>query len=107
MARSAQQVLDVREGPEEAYRRVANVLVELFGGPVESVSESELSVPTVVNLRSYGEVVRCTVEPAGGGSRIVVQSRSQVWTTLIDWGKNRDNVDATVAALSDVLSVRT
>ena len=76
MACSAEQVLDVQEEPEEAYRCVGDVLVEIFGGPVECVSGSGLSVPTAGSLRSWGEVVRCMVEPAGGGSCIKTKPSS-------------------------------
>lgn len=104
MARSAEQELEVRDAPHEAFRHVAEVLVQTFGGPVEQVSGTELAVTTGAGLRSWGERVSCTVEPTGGGARIVVSSTSRVSTTLFDWGKNADNVAQVVGALRHLLN---
>ncbi|BCB89330.1 hypothetical protein Psuf_066430 [Phytohabitans suffuscus] len=104
MARSAEQELKVRDTPPEAFRRVGEVLGRTFGGPVEQVSGTELAVTTVVNLRSWGERVSCVVEPSGGGSRVVVRSRSRLSTTLFDWGKNGDNVERVISALRHLLN---
>jgi hypothetical protein len=104
VARSVQDTLEVPAAPEEAFRRVWEVLGQSFGGPVEQVSGTELAVNVPAALRSWGERVSCTVEPTGSGSRIVVHSRSRVSTTLFDWGKNGDNVEQVIVALRQLLN---
>lgn len=49
---------------------------------------------------SLGEEVKCRVEPAGGGSRVEIRSRPVLRTTLVDYGKNRQNVERIRAALA-------
>lgn len=104
MARSAQDSLEVPAAPQEAFRRVWEVLGRSFGGPVEQVSGTELAVNVAATFRSWGERMSCTVEPTQAGSRIVVRSRSRVSTTLFDWGKNGDNVEQVIGALRHLLN---
>lgn len=41
---------------------------------------------------SFGEQVECRVQPADRGSRVEIRSRPTVRTTIVDYGKNRQNV---------------
>jgi hypothetical protein len=104
MSRSAEETLEVPAAPQETLRRVWEVLAQSFGGSVDQVSGTELAVTTAGSFRSWGERVSCTVEPTQAGSRIVVRSRSRLSTTLLDWGKNGDNVEHVIGALRRLLN---
>jgi hypothetical protein len=52
-----------------------------------------------ISWASFGEEVLCRVEPAGGGSRVEIRSRPVLRTTLMDCGKNLENVERIRAAL--------
>ena len=48
-----------------------------------------------VSLRSWGESITISFfDPMNGGTRIIVDSKPKLATTLIDYGKNKKNVEA-------------
>jgi hypothetical protein len=53
-----------------------------------------------VNWRSWGESVGVDVLGVDGDALVQVKSRSRLPTTLIDWGKNADNVRRFLSALA-------
>lgn len=83
--------------------------------PVMDVFRYVSSMPAIANIRvnsvdpykfqiylsvgasftSWGEKITiCFFDPLNGGTRIIVNSTSSLPTTLIDYGKNRQNADA-------------
>jgi hypothetical protein len=105
MMHSAKEVLHVRDAPEEACRRVDQIMREVFGGYVERISPSDVSCgpgsASGRGARSCG--APWSPHPV---ARVVVQSRSRLPTTLIDYEKKSDNVNAIVTPLIGVLDVR-
>lgn len=45
-----------------------------------------------VSWASFGEKIECRVQPLDGSSQVEIRSRPWLSTTLIDYGKNRENV---------------
>jgi hypothetical protein len=47
------------------------------------------------SLSSWGESITISFfDPMDGGTRIIVNSKPKLVTTLVDYGKNKKNVDA-------------
>lgn len=68
---------------------------------VQEPERVELRVP--VSWRSWGErVVVAAERPSGPGgwTEVTVDSSSRLRTTLLDWGRNRSNVDVVLRAVS-------
>ena len=53
-----------------------------------------------ISWRSWGESVGVNVLGVDGDALVHIKSRSALPTTLIDWGKNGDNVRRFLAALT-------
>jgi len=50
---------------------------------------------TKISFTSWGEVMTISFfDPMNGGTRIIVNSKSKVSTTLVDYGKNKKNIEA-------------
>lgn len=88
-------------GPE-VLARVAEAAALLPGGRLAAVDGSRALLRTGVSWRSWGERVEIEVLPQGPAARVVLRSRPLVPFTLVDQGRNADNVArlaAWVAAL--------
>ena len=77
-------------------RGVAAVLEE---GP------DRLTVRTRVGVRSWGEIVSVEVQASGSETLVEIASRPRLWTTMVDGGRNNDNVTAVADAVVDVEAV--
>ena len=53
-----------------------------------------------VTWASFGETIECSAHPADGGSRVEIRSRPVVRTTIVDYGKNRENVQRIRATMA-------
>jgi hypothetical protein len=84
----------------EALRR-GELAVERVGGQSIEIDEvmHSLTAEVGASMRSFGERVSIQVYPDGEGSRVEVLSRLQS-PSLVDYGKNKTNVDAIVSAMS-------
>ena len=60
------------------------------GIAVEFMDANKVRLSFPWTWRSWGEKLTIQIEDE---SRVLIRSRSKVWTTLIDWGKNRANVN--------------
>ncbi|MFC0100989.1 DUF1499 domain-containing protein [Micromonospora marina] len=79
--------------PAEAMERLKDALQAL--GRVKSakvMAGNSISVKTGISIKSWGETVTGSVGPASDGTVVHVRSQSRVRTTLIDYGRNRQNV---------------
>lgn len=55
------------------------------------------------SLSSWGESVTISFfDPMNGGTRIIVNSKSKLGTTLIDYGKNKKNSEAIAQYVSSL-----
>lgn len=65
---------------------------------VERISEKPLKIEITgknsMSMRSWGEYIRVTITQEVLGSRIQAESRAYLETTLFDYGKNRENLEA-------------
>ena len=66
----------------------------LIGGVVTEADSStgKLEARMPITFRSFGERVQVEVSGADGDVLLRVRSASRLRTTLIDWGKNADNL---------------
>ena len=55
------------------------------------------------SMRSWGERIQIWVEPAPPGTILTVESRCKVRTQVIDWGRNRSNVDRLLETVKELL----
>lgn len=69
----------------EANRHFRDVRVDPASGTVNARSR--------MSWASFGEVIECRVQPGDGGSTLEIRSRSAVRSTIVDYGKNRENVE--------------
>ena len=71
---------------------------------VKAVSRSpdvdRVEFSTGVGVRSFGEDVEIDIaQHQSGASLVTVSSAARVWSTVVDYGKNRHNVTAIMAGL--------
>ncbi len=69
---------------------------------VQLDTQTTLQARVGMTWRSNGERIRCSVRPVDGGSEVEIHSRPWLRTTLLDLGKNRENVDRIRAALEEL-----
>lgn len=93
-SRAALDAVVLKEPPETVLRRVTDALQTLAPDVAPVVNRETLSVSTTlpVNWKTGGESIVATVMPADGGSMVNLSS-SSLRDQLIDFGKNRENVD--------------
>ncbi|MCE0765478.1 hypothetical protein LWC35_21605 [Pseudonocardia kujensis] len=78
-------------GPE-VLARVGEAAALLPGGRVTAVDADRALLRTGVTWRSWGERIEIEVRPQGPASRVVLRSRPLVPFTLVDQGRNAENV---------------
>lgn len=104
MASSSTSTVEVRLPPEqaeaavyEAFRRAGLDGIAGGGGVMRgTVGTSWLS---------WGETVSATIGHGPHGAVVQVRSESTLPTTLVDWGKNRKNVEGVVNHLRGLVPV--
>jgi hypothetical protein len=69
----------------EANPHFRDVRVDPAAGTVNARSR--------MSWASFGEVIECRVRPGDGGSTLEIRSRPAVRSTIVDYGKNRENVE--------------
>lgn len=77
----------------EAFRLSLEALVIVRGRiSLRDQAEGRLAATIPFSFKSFGETVQVEVSGVDGDIRIQVKSASRLPTTLVDWGKNDDNV---------------
>ncbi len=66
------------------------------------VSANEITFKTYAGLKSFGERVTIVVREEVGQCNVAISSKSLIARTLIDYGKNKKNVDLIVKKLMDL-----
>jgi len=87
------QTVLVAGSPGVVHQRV-RAAMERHG--VGHYSRDEVDVikgRTGLSLKSFGEIVTATITLAGDNCEVVISSSPRLKTTLVDYGKNRDNVE--------------
>ncbi|MFR9805894.1 DUF6404 family protein [Pseudonocardia sp. RS010] len=88
----AQRVVRAAVPPREVLARAAEAAARLPGGRVTAVDGDRALLRTGVTWRSWGERVDMEVLPQEPGARVVLRSRPLVPGTLVDQGRNAENV---------------
>jgi len=84
--------------PEEAMRRLYGALGSLPGASQPRVDGPWVTTSIGVSVWSWGETVSACVQPGPGRCLLTVRSNSVF--ALVDWGKNKKNVEGALAQLS-------
>jgi len=61
------------------------------------------SASTGMNLASYGEDLMIAITPTVKGSAVRIRSECSMPTQLVDWGKNKKNIDRFAQELGRLL----
>jgi hypothetical protein len=88
----------------DAYQRCVSAAEAIPRGKLKQADESErrVELKTGLSIKSWGERMVLELESQGeAATSVQVSSRSWVPTTLVDYGKNRDNVERVIAWLRD------
>ena len=89
------------------YAAVFDVVVAVLPRLPATISGADpatgiVTATTGAGMRSWGERLTVTVwEPAPGSTSVTI--RSQTTFQLVDWGKNKKNIDAFTTALASYL----
>lgn len=79
----------------EAIHSIPNALVD-----EESSGKSNITAKKGFTWRSWGDSIRCDIEPTAPNQQtIVIESRPQLRMTIVDYGSNLDNVETVVSHL--------
>lgn len=108
VANSAERALVVRQPPDEVFAVVRQVLSEVEGLSMKWVDEEigEIALTGAWSWKSFGERVYVSVESIGRAeTRLWLRSKSAFKPTLVDWGKNRENVDTLVKLMKTHLQI--
>ncbi|MCB9684989.1 MAG: hypothetical protein H6738_07800 [Alphaproteobacteria bacterium] len=97
--------LAVPADPVAVLAAARRVLEERGVAAVLEEGPDRLTVRTRVGMRSWGEIVSVEVQAAGSETLVEIASRPRLWTTMVDGGRNNDNVTAVADAVVDVEAV--
>lgn len=103
MPRRAERTVDLPQPPGAVFEALGRVLA----GQGARITQSDPAAGRIVaktsfTMASYGETIVMTVAPnAPGGTRLTI--RSTLKWGLVDWGKNRRNLDKLVDGLTALL----
>ena len=100
MGKSYETTVGVALPPEQAE---AALYAALVAAGVQGVNGGRgvLRGAYPTTWASWGEVVQATTGHGPQGAVVGVRSECAMSTTLVDWGKNRKNVDRILAALAE------
>ncbi len=81
---------------DEAKSICVEAVMSISGATVNrAAADNSLLARTGVTWQSFGETIECSFEPAGPNRQIVsVESRPVIKTTLVDYGRNLENIEA-------------
>lgn len=84
----------VPTAPETVVSCAQDAAVRLLSARPRATSPDHVELVVGTSWSSWGEVLRITAHPGTSGTDVSIESRSRLRATLVDWGKNRRNVDA-------------
>jgi hypothetical protein len=97
----ARETIAVPLPPELALARCQTVLEQMKVRAVRTDSASAMVRGRgPMTWASCGERIECRVHPAEQGSQVEIRSRPILRTTLVDYGRNRENVEHVRALLA-------
>lgn len=96
-----QQTLTLPMALPLVRERVWQELQARYGRRARVQDECHFEVRTACSVKSWGERLSVELAEAGGEATLVhLDSQPLCRLTLMDWGKNRDNIDGLVRALA-------
>ncbi|MCC6443206.1 MAG: hypothetical protein IT210_07090 [Armatimonadetes bacterium] len=96
MPRQSQTIL-LEALPASAFQQALGALQQArMKVTARSPDRMTLRAESPMSLRSFGETVTVSIEPAGGASRLTVASQPAIQGTLLDYGKGAENVERIV-----------
>jgi hypothetical protein len=97
----ARETVAVPLPPDAALERCRAALDQLRVRTVRTDPASAMVRGRVpMTWATWGERIECRVHPAEQGSRVEIRSRPVLRTTLVDFGRNRENVERVSALLA-------
>lgn len=94
------RTVELSVAPDVALQRAHQALTGVKRvKEVQSTSPTSLVGKVGFSMASYGETITVDVAPTAAGSRVTVTSKPTVGFQLVDWGKNRRNIEQVIAAL--------
>lgn len=84
---------------EAVLARARKAALQIHRSHIQTSTDEAVEVTVGMSFKSWGEVVRITAQEDGQMTRLYIESRSKVAMTLIDWGKNRRNVQTVLEGL--------
>jgi hypothetical protein len=70
-----------------------------MGAEILEQNPFSISAKTGISLRSFGEIIQVDIKTLEIGCQINIDSRCSMSSTLVDWGKNQNNIDEFFAQL--------
>ncbi|QIX27937.1 hypothetical protein ncot_16085 [Nocardioides sp. JQ2195] len=99
MARSFEQQLTIPLPPEQVSAQVQRVLMALPKAGNVFVNPPRITADLSMGAFSWGEKLLVHLTQVPGGTQAVVRSECSFPLQLVDYGKNRKNVEKIVAGL--------
>jgi hypothetical protein len=105
MPRKAERTVDLPQPPAAVFEALGRVLTSQGARIAQSDADAgRIVAKTSFTMASYGETIVLTVTPnTAGGTRLTM--RSTLKWGLVDWGKNRRNLDRFIDGLTALLAV--
>jgi hypothetical protein len=100
IARKRREVVDLPVTAPVAHTRVVAALATLGATFRPASPPGTIRAVRPMSWQSWGEKITVWLVPTSYGTRVVIQSRSAWRTTLVDWGRNQDNVDQIAAMIT-------
>ncbi len=100
--------LVVSRPSEQVLAAVKAVLTDAEALTIVSLDEAagEIAADVDRSWKSFGERIYVSVESGTAGqTRLMLQSKSSFRPTLVDWGKNRENLEWLVQAVKERLNI--
>lgn len=95
MGKGHEETVTLKRGADDAYQRALSATGAFKKAKVTEADEGTRRVELKVGMsfKSWGEKVTIELSPADdGATRAVLSSQASLGTTMVDYGKNYDNV---------------
>jgi len=93
-----EQRIEIAGSPQEVTQRLFHALGSLPGASPPLVQGPSISTNLGTSMMSWGERVTAHVQPGPQGCLVTVRSVSAF--ALVDWGRNKKNVNAVLSRLA-------
>ncbi len=91
--------LSVCASAEQVAATLRAILAAQGAQELDADAQGSFTFRTSADLRSWGEIVSFTIVPRGAQTWVRLRSRPALRTTLVDYGKNQENVERLVQHL--------